>query len=341
MAVELQSAMDRAELKRLLLKSKKEPVNCAVGMGDGRKVQAGLILLDRIKAPKMVLRDLEKQFPDATSTRFGTAMVDVELDATLVLLRINRAAPGIAKKLARSLRGTGFKKVKILLEDGSVAEQEADEEAAAAAPAPVADIEALTATLYELVKRLAAAAPEVQTTLKDLAFQAREALRSGDAAGAAAAIERLRAAIDAAGVAAAGDRSDDATAATYAKAGLAWRGMRRKLADDIAALQEKVLAAFGDHPRVSDIDAGFRSRVDILLDSIGDDLAETLDAAGKAKDPEQRATLLQDARQIIQRYQEVVAGDATVAALDANPFAPLEIREAVTVALSTVSKAIA
>src|SRR5271166_2748970 len=99
MAQELASAMDKGELKKLLMKSKKEPINCAVGMGDGKKTQPGLILLDRVKAPKAVLKDLEKQFPDVANARFGTAMVDTDDDPSLVLLQLNKPASGIAKRL--------------------------------------------------------------------------------------------------------------------------------------------------------------------------------------------------------------------------------------------------
>ena len=98
MAQELASAMDRGELKKLLMKSKKEPVNCAVGMGDGKKSQPGLILLDRVKAPKAVLKELEKQFPDATNTRWGSAFVDTDLDAALVQLQLNK--PGVGDRQA-------------------------------------------------------------------------------------------------------------------------------------------------------------------------------------------------------------------------------------------------
>ncbi|HKM63291.1 MAG TPA: hypothetical protein VJY39_12465 [Acidisphaera sp.] len=136
MAQELASAMDKGELKKLLMKSKKEPVNCAVGMGDGKKSQPGLILLDRVKAPKAVLKELEKQFPGATNTRWGSVFVDTDLDAALVQLQLNKAASGIGKRLVKSLKGTGFTKVKVMLEDGSVAEEEADEEQAAASTSP-------------------------------------------------------------------------------------------------------------------------------------------------------------------------------------------------------------
>jgi hypothetical protein len=124
MPAELKAAMEKGELKKLLARSKKEPVSCAVGMGDGRKSEVGLILLDRIKAPKAVLKELEKEFPEAANTRFGTAVVDVDTDPKLVLLQLNRPASGIGKKLIKSLKGTGFSKVRVVLDDGSVAEQE-------------------------------------------------------------------------------------------------------------------------------------------------------------------------------------------------------------------------
>jgi hypothetical protein len=133
MAKPAQAGIDKAELKKLLIRSKKEPVNCAVAMGSDQ----ALIMLDKIKQPRAVLKELEKQFEDAKSPRWGSAFVDVDQDPKLVILTLNKAAPGFARKLKKTLRGTGFSKVEVRLEDGSVAEavsEEDEDEDAGGAP---------------------------------------------------------------------------------------------------------------------------------------------------------------------------------------------------------------
>jgi hypothetical protein len=128
MATELKAAMEKGELRSLLAKSKHAPVNCAVAFGDGKKSQPALILLHRSKAPNALMKEIHKDFPEAKNARFGTASVDPDTDPKLVLLQLNQAASGLASKLVKSLKGTGFSKVKVVLEDGTVAEQEAEPE---------------------------------------------------------------------------------------------------------------------------------------------------------------------------------------------------------------------
>lgn len=69
-----QTGMDRAEMKRFLIKSKQEPVYCALGVGDDKSM--ALLLLSPHRSAKALQGDLQKQFPAAFNTRFGTAVVD-------------------------------------------------------------------------------------------------------------------------------------------------------------------------------------------------------------------------------------------------------------------------
>ena len=111
------TGMDHAEMKRFLLKSKQEPVNCALGIGDDKSV--ALLMLSPHRSAKSLQGDLQKQFPTAFNTRFGTAMVDTDDDPTLVKFMLNKAVTSMARRLVKTLKGTGFRKVQILLEDGS------------------------------------------------------------------------------------------------------------------------------------------------------------------------------------------------------------------------------
>jgi hypothetical protein len=122
------TGMDRAEMKRLLLKSKHEPVNCAIGIGNDKSV--ALLMLARNRSSKSLQGDLQKDFPTAFNTRFGTAVVDTDDDPTLVKFMLNKAVTSMARRLVKTLKGTGFRKVQVLLEDGSPVEAAAEEEAA-------------------------------------------------------------------------------------------------------------------------------------------------------------------------------------------------------------------
>jgi hypothetical protein len=286
MAVELKAAMDKGELRKLLLKSKQEPLNCAVATGDGRKSQPALILLDRRKPPKTLMKELEKQFPEARNPRFGTAQVDPEADAKLVLLRLNAGASGLAERLAKSLKGTGFSKVKIMLGDGTVAEQVEEPEAGQAA----------------------AAAP------------------------AAEAPPALPAAPDAAQTA--------ARTATNVKARAVWVATRQKVERDLGTLHGAFASAFKGHAAEGKLIQAFRARVDTVLDTLGEELAHTLDAVNGAADPAQRQKLVEQAHAHIAQYTKHVATDHTIGALDRNPFVPLSIGKTMSATLAALSKTI-
>jgi len=224
---EVDRGMDVGEMKRLLTKSKSEPVNVAVGQ-DGKNA---VMMLHKMKQPKAVSKDLEGKFKDLKNARWGTAFVDIDDDPKLVILTLNRAASGLGAKLKKTLKGTGFSKVRIQLEDGSIAEDigEEDEEPEAEAQAKAQPAEeqpqaanaqqqpetqaesetqadetqqfdgaALTQRLTDLVKQMVGvlkADPERQAELKDLATKAQAAIKSGEQSTATQAVDTLEAAL--------------------------------------------------------------------------------------------------------------------------------------------------
>jgi hypothetical protein len=223
MAAEVQTGMDKQDMKRLLMKSKKEPVNCAIGQGSDPSI--GLLMLDRIKGPKAVEKELTKEIPDARNTRFGRAEVDVDDDPKLVKIFINKPIASMARKLVKTLKGTGFTKVQILLEDGSPVEafEEAEEQgqvetqgeeqptAPGVAPPPPPppppqqqakpDPAELARLLAEQVKRMpaiVAAVPAEKDRLTKFATDANVQLKTNNLVYAGATIEQLRRALDAA-----------------------------------------------------------------------------------------------------------------------------------------------
>jgi hypothetical protein len=128
--------------------------------------------------------------------------------------------------------------------------------------------------------------------------------------------------------------------ATFAKARMAWIVTRKKVEGDIGKLHGAFNSAFKGHPMGPDLGAAFKARADKVLEALDETLADKLDEVTRNTDGSQHAKLVQEAKQIIQRYEPTVANDSTIAALDANPFAPLAIRKTLTATLSTLSKAI-
>ncbi len=197
------TGMDRAEMKRFLLKSKQEPVNCAIGVGDDKSL--ALLMLARNRSPKALQGDLQKDFPTAFNTRFGTAVVDTDDDPTLVKFMLNKPVSSMARRLVKTLKGTGFRKVQILLEDGSPVEaaaEEADSGARLQALSPQAAPQPDPAAWRRHSPHWFRASPRspIRRRREALAKQARVAnvnIKTGNLIYAAAGIELLRRALDA------------------------------------------------------------------------------------------------------------------------------------------------
>ncbi|MBV9756747.1 MAG: hypothetical protein JO047_06810, partial [Alphaproteobacteria bacterium] len=197
-----------------------------------------MILLDKVKGPKAVEKELSNQFPEAKNPRWGTAVVDPDLDPKLAKFTINKAVSGMAKRLVKSLKGTGITKVSLVLEDGTALESDAEEDEQAQTPAsaqgsaapgqaaqpspppaaaqpqaaqpaaaprqpePGPDLQALTKSLTDLVRQMLAVIaqnPGEKSNLAGLAAAAQAALKGGDAKQTQAGIEALRAALARAG----------------------------------------------------------------------------------------------------------------------------------------------
>ena len=159
MGAQVDAGMDKTDLKKFLGYAKKDPVNCAVGISDGKPV----IVLDRVKKPKAIEKDLSDKLPDMKVVRWGTASIDQD-NPKLVVLRLNKSASGLAAKLRKPLKEAGFSQVEIRLEDGTVAEKVSDEEDEDAPPggAPPAQAaqETAAAAAGDGAEQPAAAAPD-------------------------------------------------------------------------------------------------------------------------------------------------------------------------------------
>jgi hypothetical protein len=226
------TGMTVAEMKSVLNVSKRQPVKCAFGIG--KDPGLALLLLDKMKTPMAVKGALLEKFPETKSERWGTASVDIDVNPKLVKFLINKEVTGMARRLIKTLKGTGYTRVVILREDGTEVEayEEADPDADAAnggsgedaataaastakateavdqipkAPPPsLPDIAALRRLLGEQVPRIAAVTdPDRKAKLATIATLANAKLKANDAARAEAAITGLRSALDSLAAAAA------------------------------------------------------------------------------------------------------------------------------------------
>jgi hypothetical protein len=299
MAKDIDTGMDKQDMKRLLMKSKSEPVSCAFGQGDEKTM--ALLMLDKVKQPKAVVKDLEKKFPNASNTRWGTAFVDVDADVKLVQFIVNKPISGVARKLVKTLKGTGFTKVEILLEDGSPLERDSEEDeapvAAGAAPAEPAPP--------------AQPAAAAETPAPPAAQPAEAATPNGAP-----------------------------LSTTYTKAGAVWTAARKKIEGDLEKLRSQILAAYAQDGIADTIDAAYRKRVAPVLQTLDESLAKKLAQAASSADNTEQATLAKEARDIVLGYQRFLAGDPTIADLDKNPFVSLQIGATLSGTLDALTKTI-
>lgn len=104
---------ERPMLKRMLARSRRVAVRAAIGQGDAQSGGRALLMLHHAIPPKQLLKALRQQFPKASKLCFGTASVDAAADPKLVTFRMNRRAPGLDRRLRKTLKGTGYSRVAI------------------------------------------------------------------------------------------------------------------------------------------------------------------------------------------------------------------------------------
>ena len=123
------SLMSPAEMKPLLLLSKREPVSAVIGLTKGKE---GVVFLAKKVKPRKLVAQVKKQAADAkieldmTSLRFGRASVDSAVDSALVTFTVNKEAAGALKpKLLPQLKKVGFAKCAIVV-DASLENEDDD-----------------------------------------------------------------------------------------------------------------------------------------------------------------------------------------------------------------------
>ena len=188
--------------------------------------------------------------------------------------------------------------------------------------------------------------PVGKAALTKLAAEASGALKAGDLPAAEKGANALKEALDretappaTTGAQPAVDPAKGAVA--YAKSCLAWRATRAKTRSDIDKLSAELQAVFGDDNDVAkELEQKYRSRVAPILEELDEDLADKLDDAANASDPEKRQKLVQEARSLIGKYQNFLASNDIILRLDSNPLVPLAIQHTLSTSLDAVAKAI-
>lgn len=367
--------MSASEMKPILTKSKQEPVSVAFCQTEGKE---GVILLSVKKSPQKVKAALIAEAKkinlklENSSIRFGTAEVDTEVDASLVLFTINRDPPGgIEAKLKNQLKGSGCTKVDFKVdaaldaapdEDAAADEQESApseaEEATSAAPPPPPgpppappppqaqktgpDAGALAKQLAALVPQIATVAgtdKQQLTILNGLAAAAATALKGGNLDLATTSIADLKRAL-AAAVAPANPAQSAAGPVAYGKARLAWLAARNRMVADIEKLRGAIVATYQADGIAGDLASAFQTRVAPVMATLDEELADKLDEAINATDPVARGKLVDEAKSLIDKYSKYIAGEQLIADLDNNPFVPLAIQQVVGGTLAALSKAV-
>ena len=396
------TGMEKNEMKVLLAKaSKDKPIRFAFGLGADTSV--ALLLLDKTKQPRAVEADLTTKFPQAKNTRFGTCYIggaksegeetgegeneEAEAKGKIVKFYVNKMVSSMAAKLVKTLKGTSYSKVEILMEDGTLVEgyEEAEEgtqpQAKTEAPpttpqgipappipprappqTPALDAAKLQQALAAQILRIPQVAgnnADFLAVLRKLAVDATTSLKTGNLNYAAAQIEQLKKQLDAGPPASTSQTSAPpvqtapppqqinvpgaAGAVAYGKSRLAWLAIRKKMESDIEKLRSEIVAHYAqqnDGNLVADIEKRYQEKVGPVLVNLDESLADKLDDAVNATEANARSKLVQEARDIIGKYQQFVSGSQILADLDKNPFVPLAIQQTLTATLTTLSAAV-
>ncbi len=346
--------MASAEFKPILMKSKQEPVSCALALTAEKE---GVLLLHKKTKPRKLMGSLKAEATkiklnlETASFRFGTVEVDPEVDAALVIFRVNKGVPGtFDAKFRERTKKAGFAKVQFIVDELLNEEEEEGDAAETAQPGDGAttaepDWGGLNKALGGLIGGIKGAAGSNADMLKSLSKLANDAAAAVtaklDFGGASGLVEKLKEALGGGGAPAASGAKAEVRTGTvaYAKSRLAWLATRKKLESEIQKLEAEIIATYEDEGLGQELAGAYASWVNPVMTTLDERLADALDAATNAGDEGERTKLVGQAKAIIGEYQIFLA-DPRIAELDDNPFVKLAIRTTVGGTLSTLEKAI-
>jgi hypothetical protein len=325
---------------------------------DGKDKRAPVLAMSPRMSARKVFTTLQTETGVKTGA-YGTAWVD---DRSL-MLKVDKPLGGLVKKVRVPLRAVGFRIAKVVLwrEDGTLFEQDEDaadgadgaevpDGADAPTAAPAADVEAaFAARLKAALAALATAGAAVARPAKLLVSEAGAYARQRNWAQADSTLRRAEellasSAADApAGPpapAAAGAAAAPGRFVHQAKVRLGWQMARKKLTTDLQALEAAILEHYRKQPEYADLATRVR-RFDAVLGTLDDQLADKLDEALNAADPQHRSALHEQARAILAGYARYVRDEPLIVALDDNPFVPLSTHKTLLKTLQVLDNSLA
>jgi hypothetical protein len=122
-----------------------------------------------------------------------------------------------------------------------------------------------------------------------------------------------------------------------------WVAVKQRAEQDLEKVKDGAhMAYLGDAAQFPKIVAGCKS-IDDILDNLDDELRNTLDqyAATPLRDQRKLEGLAATAREVLDRYQQFVAGNKLMLAIDDKEFADVTVHAPVTKALRDLRKALA
>jgi len=356
---------DPAQYKKYLLKNLRKA-------GGGNQLNFGLALgkagadhrmmISKTKGPQ----SLGRQVMEATGLRlmtFGTMIEDPDSPDFLKLSLEGRQLPGLQKKTDRMLKT--FKPLPyahvILMVNGAevddlvdpddqdhdeASESEGEEtQGTQQQPNPQDDptfgqLRAGMEKILPTLRQLIGAGGPTAAQLAGLIKQFQDAMKAFDAAGAKKSFAELVALMRAGG----GGQSQSQTQATsgavqYAALTQGWTEARGKAANDLQKLRAAILDEFKNEAELGAIQQNI-GRLDAIMTTLNGSLTEKLSAAQAATDND-RAAANKAALDEAKKYASYVSSDALVAAVQDNPFTPVDLRGTLSAPLAEIEKALA
>jgi hypothetical protein len=116
---------------------------------------------------------------------------------------------------------------------------------------------------------------------------------------------------------------------------LVWNGTRSRVAEQVKALQQAILAQSSGEADFGDIKAGI-GNLDDILESLDDSLSDKLSELRGTTNPALKEAGSKEAAAIVARFEKFVAEDALINEIDDNGFVATDIKAKITAALAAV-----
>ncbi len=297
------SDADKGEIKSLLMKARKEPMN--FGLALGAKPEEMVLLLSKTKAGDALAREAKKLAGSSKSVGGRLSLAEKDLSLSC----IGRAPSGTAKALMLYLKS----QIGLTLMVG-LTETDAPAEAGPTAEAPPGP------NMDDAVKQLM---PQIQAAVvanpaaKEALLKAVAALRQAqDAATGAKLLAQLTAVLDKLAGAA-----PKLSIVKLGKARLEWIDTRLSGTDAIAKLKAAIAQDYADMPEAGAAVKKAADRLDQLIGGLNVALHEQLDLVLNAEGPT-RDKEAEKARVMVRNFLKFVESDPVMKELDGNEFLP-------------------